>query len=299
MMIILLILASLSNAYQDCTNTFKNRVAHFESIFFPSYWLYPQKSGNVYMSWVRSQDLNNPKLGVTWLVHDCGNSSVCLESKKPGWKNFFIGSKMKHGSRKIDILYKSNLHDTVTDSNLHKKIFCSSCTPSTGDIWHDCKLMAGDEWLYTDTKGFLKSCSDCGDPRWFKWRIVSPPTQDYWRLITSIDNCAGKTSLPVSQNVRGFITSVGVSAFKEKIEKGLEARDILSMNQKSSIRNNWDTTNIKALARGRSVALGGMGACGYVVQPCHVWRLYQLEGHAGYTTIGTKMIKSEQEECFS
>jgi hypothetical protein len=69
------------------------------------------------------------------------------------------------------------------------------------------------------------------------------------------------------------------------------------MNQKNSIKKDWDITNIIELARGRGVTLGGRGACDYKVQPCHIWRLYQLEGQAGYTTIGIKMVKSEQEEC--
>ena len=82
---------------------------------------------------------------------------------------------------------------------------------------------------------------------------------------------------------------LGAPLHQQKIEKGLESRDVLSMNQKSSIRNDWDTTNTKALAQRRVVTLGGMGVCGHLVQPCHVWRLYQLEGQAGYTTKKVKM----------
>ena len=69
---------------------------------------------------------------------------------------------------------------------------------------------------------------------------------------------------------------LGAPLHQQTIQKGLEARDVLSMNQQSLIRNDWDTTNIKALAQRRVVTLGGMGVCGHLVQPCHVWRLYQL-----------------------
>ena len=233
--------------------------------------------------------------GVTWFLHDCGDNIVCMESRKPDWKNFFIGDK--HGTEKIEIHYKSNIYDVETDCRFQKKIFCSSCRPSKGDLWHNCKIKSGEEWFYTDEEGFLKTCSDCGDPRWFKWRIVSPPTHDYWRLVTTVDNCAGKTSLPVSQVVRGFVTSVGATSVRQKIEKGLEATAILSMDSENTIKKDWSSTHIRELARGRGVSVGGRGACDYKVQPCHVWRLYQLEGQAGYTTVGTRMVKSEQEEC--
>ena len=65
------------------------------------------------MAWARSQDLANHRLGPTWLVHDCVNTTVCVELKKPGWENFFIGSKIEHVLMKIHILYDNTLTDSL------------------------------------------------------------------------------------------------------------------------------------------------------------------------------------------
>ena len=55
------------------------------------------------MSWLRAEDVADLKKGVTLFLHDCGHNIVCVESKKPGWKNFFIGDEQ--GTEKIDIRY--------------------------------------------------------------------------------------------------------------------------------------------------------------------------------------------------
>ena len=86
----------------DCTHKFKNRIASFEYNYYQGYWMYPYHDGlgyplYPYNYWVSLSTANalevKSNTDFQWIMHDCGDS-ICLESKREGWKDYFMVQNM-------------------------------------------------------------------------------------------------------------------------------------------------------------------------------------------------------------
>ena len=74
----------------DCTKTFTNRIASFESGLYPSWWMYPSAT-NVPLIYQTSTDVVKVDKTYQWFLHDCGSGKVCLETKRDGWEDYYLG----------------------------------------------------------------------------------------------------------------------------------------------------------------------------------------------------------------
>ena len=67
--------------------------------------MYPQKSGDIYLPWVRSSQLSY----VSYASYaDCHAEHVCLESLKPEWSNFFVAQSPGGG---VEMMYVTSVRD--------------------------------------------------------------------------------------------------------------------------------------------------------------------------------------------
>ena len=153
--------------------------------------------------------------------------------------------------------------------------------------------------LSADSEGYLQThrcdmchtCHTCHEPRVSeKWRLVSPRTGDDWVMVASVDNCNGTSPLPVGHVIRGHVVT------RHGGDPILEAERARAALAASGGENTelWSGVSVQELAREPRVRVGG---CGHRVRPCHVWRLYQLVGEAGYTRISTTFVRNVQERC--
>ena len=160
--------------------------------------------------------------------------------------------------------------------------------------WRDCLLsLSGNVLLSADSEGYLQThtCDTCHEPRVSeKWRLVSPRTRDDWVLVASVDNCNGTSPLPVGHVIRGHVdTRHGEDVI---IEAEMTRAALAASGGKNT--ELWSRVSVQELARDPRVRVGG---CGHRVRPCHVWRLYQLVGQAGYTRIASTFVRNVQERC--
>ena len=85
--------------------------------------MYPQKSGEIYLPWVRTSQLSDAARGVTWRTRDCHAGHVCLESLKPEWSNFF----MAQSPGGVEMRYVTSVRDAEREARYKLRILCPSC----------------------------------------------------------------------------------------------------------------------------------------------------------------------------
>lgn len=287
--------------YRDCTNTFKNRVASFEYSYYPGYWMYPSPTyGNKpRLGWAVPSSLQADTT-YQWILHACGDS-LCMESKRTGWDNYFINYYFldKH----------ANNFDTRLDTNLHRgsnhekwvKIMCTSCNPDYSFTYGECQIMdVGKKYRFFSTgMGLLMLCKDCGDSSWFKWRIQSPPTRQYWAEVVNICN-KGST---ITKYTRAFKSSITTSlsqtqtwSVSAKINFGIAAGKLInalsSLGGESSTSYSYSRTELRQSAEEVTHTLEKD------VQPGYRWIVKQFVGEAAYTTIKTtKYMEDDNGRC--
>jgi len=295
----------------DCTDTFKNRVASFEYSYYPGQWLrpfhqpWPNNGPELATNWASTSEVKTNKK-FQWILHDCGryvcsedrtvcvtvSVDVCMESKKPGWEdNFARGSNLR---MHVD----TDLSDG-SDSQIHWKIFCDSCTPGGPykTTFSNCQLRPSytNKKVYTERQGWLQACTSCGYDSWFRWRIESPPTRVYWKVVLSHCN-RGSTNDMVRYTVKTSITTststtttVSVNA---KISAGLGAVKLLqSSGGELGASFTWSRTYLEQLARERTIETSTQ------VEPGMKWVVSQAVGEAGWTSIATERFKTEKVPC--
>ena len=286
----------------DCTDTFKNRVAAFEYNYYPGYWITPSMS----IGWANTLEVKTNKK-FQWILHDCGDS-VCMESKEPGFKDYFAGLAWRDRRIGWDSGYVGSMYletDLSDGSNekIHWRILCDSCNPgdSENTTFNHCQMNNIWDWkLYSSRKGGLWFCPDCGDDSWFRWRIESPPTRVYWEVVHSHCNeenknvtmkCAMKSSITTSTSTT---STVSVNA---KITMGLGAGKLLqsaiSRIGELGASFTWSRTYMEQLAREKTMEISSQ------VEPGMRWVVSQAVGEAGWTSISTDRTKSEQIPCWS
>ena len=95
---------------------------------FPGHWMYPQKSGEIYLPWVRTSQLSDAARGVTWRTRDCHAGHVCLESLKPEWSNFFLA----HSPGGVGMRYVTSVRDAEREARYKMRILCPACEAEQG-----------------------------------------------------------------------------------------------------------------------------------------------------------------------
>ena len=101
--------------------------------------MYPQKSGDIYLPWVRSPQLSYVSYaarGVTWRTRDCHAEHVCLESRKPEWSNFFVAQSPGGG---VEMMYVTSVRDVERECRYKLSILCPSCQADPGPV----RVMSG------------------------------------------------------------------------------------------------------------------------------------------------------------
>ena len=90
--------------------------------------MYPQKSGEIYLPWVRTSHLSDAARGVTWRTRDCHAGHVCLESLKPEWSYFF----MAQSPGGVEMRYVTSVRDAEREASYKLRILCTSCEADLG-----------------------------------------------------------------------------------------------------------------------------------------------------------------------
>ena len=280
--------------YYDCTAVFQNRMAMFEYVFSTSYWLYADFAGhdNLGIAYVKTEEMRRDA-EYQWKLHNCGEGMVCMESSK--WRSYWVaGTAVNYMSNFLDV--------NITGSAFKLKIFCSSCQPTSGDTYDECKIynVKTESWWYSNQHGFPKLAKDnFGDPTWFRWRIISPATKAYWRQVSHISNCQWTSSVRVSAvtfktSIRNNLLSLETTG--QKIAAGLYALKMLQLLPANKARYDWSTTDISELAEESTVKIEA-GGTGKVLLPGWRWSLEQWVGEAGGTRIGTAMYRIRNIPC--
>jgi len=284
----------------DCTHVFKNRVASFEYKYYPGYWLIPNPLAihsidpGLLIGRARTSDVKTePHL--QWILHDCGNS-VCMESKFPAgdFEDRYVGAANTGAPH---MFLDTDLSDG-SDGRIHHRIWCDSCNPGGphSSTFSNCQINdRRNNKFYSGRSGSVFSCPHCGYDSWFRWRIESPPTRVYWKVVLSHCN-GGSTSETMRYTVKTSITSststtttISVNA---KISMGLGAGELLqSSGGELGASFTWSRTYMELLARERTVETSTQ------VEPGMKWVVSQAVGEAGWTSIATDRTKTEKIPC--
>lgn len=294
----------------DCTDTFKNRLASFEYNYYPGYWIANWPG----IGWASSSEAKSNK-EFQWILHDCGDS-VCMESKKPYWKdNRFLGVYVDGKGIYIPPHVEAMMWRVVTDPSdgsneqIQHRIFCDSCNPGGLEktTFSNCQIInkVGQYYpnknnrLYSNRKGHLEYCSHCGYDSWFSWRIESPTTRVYWKVV--LDHCnRGTTNDTLTYTVKTSITT-STSTTTEvtvdtKISLGLEAGKLLeavgrTVGGELGASFKWSRTQVEQLAHSKTTKISTQ------LEPGMKWVVSQAMGEAGWTSIATDSSKAEKIPC--
>jgi len=291
----------------DCTDTFKNRLASFEYNYYPGYWL-ANWSGIVWAS--SSEAKSNKKF--QWILHDCGGDSVCMESKKPYWKNLRFLGIFEGYLRMWRVV--TDLSDGSNEKIQHR-IFCDSCNPGglENTTFSNCEIINKAGYLELDSwkrngrlasasasNSYLRYCSsDCRYDSWVSWRIESPPTRVYWKVV--FDHCnRGTTNETLTYTMQTSITT-STSTTTEvtvgtKISFGLEAGKLLeavgrTLGGELGASFKWSRTDVEQLAQSTTIEISTQ------LEPGMKWVVRQAMGEAGWTSIATKSSTTEKIPC--
>jgi len=306
---IIMILSPLVLCKLDCTHVFKNRVASFEYKYYPGYWMTPFSTA--YIGWASTLEVKSNKK-FQWILHDCTTQyrqTVCM---KPGWEDHFAGAEYPgsyrfagNGYREGVIMYlDTNLSDG-SDERTYLRIFCDSCNPGGpyNTTFSNCQIE--NRWsskMYSKRNGAVRFCgaawvygSECGDDSWYRWRIESPPTRVYWKVVLSHCN-RGSTNDTVKYTVKSSITTststTNTVSVDLKISAGLGAGKLLqSSGGELGASFSWSRTYLEQLARERTVETSTE------VEPGMKWVVSQAVGEAGWTSIATDRTKTEKIPC--
>ena len=240
------------------------------------------------IGWASTLEVKTNK-NFQWILHDCGDS-VCMESKKPGWKDYFARSG---GGMRVE----TDLSDG-SDEYIQHRIFCDSCSPGGSDNTTFSNCQINDRWdrkLYSDVNTDLQICSNCGWDSWFRWRIESPPTRVYWKVVLSHCN-KGNTNDTVQYTVKSSITTststTSTVSVNAKISAGLGAGKLLeSAAGDLGVSFTWSRTYMEQLAREKTIETSTQ------VEPGMRWVVSQAVGEAGWTSIATDRTKTEKIPC--
>ena len=181
-------------SYKDCSASLVNKMAWFEYLYYPGYWLakgYENKMAAVWKpeNGIKGKELFCPDEGYGWMVHGANDGSVYLESTRPGYENYYlIGyGKSEEKSSEIDedgdLVYEEetsvynmgNAVNIAPSKQYHEtfafRIICKDCS-----TMEQCRLWRlHDEFkLYSDSLGYLNMCKECGSQDWFNWRVHVP-----------------------------------------------------------------------------------------------------------------------------
>jgi len=282
----------------DCTNEFKNRIASFEYKYYQGYWMYPYSDASFFGYSLMGLGASNAvkvksDTDFQWIMHDCSAESICMESKRDGWKDYFIASDQS-GYRMVK---DTDLSDG-SSKTFYVRIFCDSCEPGGAEnsTYSNCQIINKDDAkAYASKQSEILWCCHCGDDSWFRWRIEAPPSRVFWNEVYSYCN-TGDTKVSVKHTVKSSITTSTTTTethgFNAKITLGKEvAKYAGNAGGELGYTFSKATTNMKQLAQeATSEASAEVG-------PGERWVVRQMVGQAGWTSVNTLKFKSEKTRC--
>ena len=168
-----------------------NKTVSFEYLYYPGYWLAKGYSNKLAALWKPKNGINGKKLycpdeGYGWYVHGEVDGSVYLETRRPGYENYFLVGQVEvvvddHADVDDDDIiiddateiYNMALAGNIGDRKNHEsfafRIICQDCsTKQKCILWR----LRDENKLYSSKSGFLKMCRECGSDDWFKWRVL-------------------------------------------------------------------------------------------------------------------------------
>ena len=284
-------------ALRDCTGSFKDRVASFEYGYYPGYWLYPYwpdllSSGGAMIGYSTVASVKRDKT-YQWILRNCGGRRgdfVCMESRRTGWGGYFFGEIFNSWN-----LYFDNDLSNGIDDLVPMKIYCDSCTPGGPDnfTYSNCELRTrSGKKIDSNQKGRIYDCDGCGKKNWFRWRIESPPTRQYWATIYQHCNNRTNSSTEVTFSVKTSIGTGSSETFtsEAKISAGLAAGKLIkSVTGERS--HAYSRTHMILYVDEKEFELRKRIPFG------KKWIVQQMVGQAGYTTINTVKHREEMDMC--
>jgi len=297
--------------HHDCTASFNGKLAMLEYRYYPGYWLYPFNKMGQYLAALQPSTLREARTDTVlqWIIHSCGQATVCLEARRPGWGSYWLQleddtAKMRFRAMRYDVIHQHN-------SPFKFKILCQACFPKEA-IYHDCHIynVAAESFLITNQHGFATGHSggeaiihrarrSTESLTWFSWRIVAPPTKAYWETVGDISNCRGEEELEASMVLWSTIThtTLGIWGQAEREEGGFLAIALLEETQEGRAHDyTWTAAELRLWAQGRKVVLGA-GTPHKVVKPGWRWQVRQWVGEAAFAKLTTKKYESLDIPC--
>ena len=60
--------------------------------YYPGYWLYPFNKLGQYLAALQPSTLRQARTDTSlqWIIHSCGQATVCLEARRPGWGSYWL-----------------------------------------------------------------------------------------------------------------------------------------------------------------------------------------------------------------
>jgi len=156
--------------------------------------------------------------------------------------------------------------------------------------------------MYSTRSGAVRFCgaawvygSECGDDSWYRWRIESPPTRVFWKVVLSHCN-RGSTNDTVKYTVKSSITTststTSTVSVNAKISMGFNAGKLLqSLGGELGVSFAWSRTQMEQFAREKTIETSTQ------VEPGMKWVVSQFMGEAGWTSIATDRTKTEKIPC--
>jgi len=267
---------------EDCTEPFKGRTLRFESMYYKSYWIsYAYHSRREpFLQFATRNEIYDHKTGISWHVHDCENGWVCLQQL--GLPEHWL-IHIENGNGYPSFLqFLSKVERDRTDEHM-LKIMCDSCQHPDR-----CQLVfKGGYKVYPTEKGYLRSCSSCGNADWFDWEMVLMTSMEHWETVqNSVCNKSPR-------DIGVHFTSSQTVGFSKKVTEthGLDVEMSASLSAnpltwafggKVTQRNEWSNEAVQLEEHTTSVTIrGANGTNGVMVKPNKKAVLKQLVGYYG------------------
>ena len=201
--------------YQDCSHVFENRVVHFEYMYYPSYWVYPNVGSFVRLYWATLADVKSYGSSASyakWIALPHRNKrGLALETMAPGWDNYFLVRQDGWENMRawISVVkYTSHIRD-LNNATSTWNIYCTNqCKPDDmeKDLFDKCILSQGGFWHYHEENGYSVFGKGQFNEDWLRYRIYAPKTETYFEEVANIDNCDGDGPLPASYKARSQVS---------------------------------------------------------------------------------------------
>ena len=300
------------NKYSDCSNVLKNRIASFEYLYYPAYWMYPSGSylSLDYMTAYEAKSYKYPY--VKWIIHQSPNDKnrVVIESAREDFDDYYLfitGVETGGNAIYVGSHFYSHLDDIPKGSS-NVKIFCTSCL-NEAEVFDDCVLQ-----LYygvrTDLIRYIEfspnswgyaGCTGCWlNNSWSRFRIYAPPVQTGWEEVFRHRNCDSNIPVRYSEEFRSSVTITTKTSHKIKesvtVAWAKKVADLFKVSEVSAtLEHEWTYERIEEAQKERKTVIGG--SLGHPVPPNKIWVGYQKVGSVAYWKIKSLVTETKLLDC--